>query len=121
MTPRGLEKVVVTYPYATEGSMRFHHSMMGVFLRDAATKQRIVDGGELIAVSSGANITMARNEAVEKFLSLPGRPDWLRARSPHFYLRDGYRIERIITRTSQECRNWWEKRLHPTHDQRNTR
>ena len=77
MTPRGLEKVVVTYPYPTHGSMRFHHSMLGVFVRDGATTKRIVDGGELIAVSSGANITNARNEAVEKFLSLPSKPDWL--------------------------------------------
>lgn len=75
--PRSMEKVAVSYPYATEGSMRFHHSLLGVFVRDAATSQRIVKGGELIAVSSGANITNARNEAVAAFLALPSQPDWL--------------------------------------------
>jgi len=67
------QRVAVAYPHPQELSARFTHSLIPMLCRDAAGAQRI----ELIANSSGANITNARNEACEAFLDrLPGY-DWL--------------------------------------------
>lgn len=76
MIPKKDQKVVIAYPYAGEVSSRFHHSLMGVLAYDAANRQRVIRGDGFIAVSSGANITNARNEIVVAFLD-KCEADWL--------------------------------------------
>lgn len=77
MPAKNSQKVAVSYPYPTQVSARFHHSLVQLLVRDAAKHQRVVNGGDLIANSSGANITNARNEITAKFLAHPEQPDWL--------------------------------------------
>lgn len=74
---RDAEKVIIAYPYGSEVSARFHHSLMATLVYDAQTKQRILGCEGFIAVSSGANITNARNEAVVAFLDKTSLADWL--------------------------------------------
>lgn len=67
------QTVAVCYPYGHEVSARFSHSKDELLVFDAANRRRII--GRL-SNSSGANITNARNEIVERALKLPNL-DWL--------------------------------------------
>lgn len=64
---RASASVAVAYPHAHEVSARFHKSMYALLVYDSKNRRRLVDGGWL-PVSSGANVTNARNEIVEAFL-----------------------------------------------------
>lgn len=70
------QKVVLAFPHGHEVSARFLKWVMTLLAYDAATKGRIMRGGDFIGVSSGANITNARNEIVVAFLDKTDA-DWL--------------------------------------------
>lgn len=76
MTAKNDQKVVIAYPYGHEVSARFHHSLMKVLVHDGAHRRRVLGCEGFIAVSSGANITNARNEIVVAFLDFT-HADWL--------------------------------------------
>lgn len=76
MTAKNDQKVVIAFPHGHEVSARFLKSMMGLLAYDALHRGRIIRGGDFCAVSSGANITNARNEIVVAFLDKT-TADWL--------------------------------------------
>ncbi len=86
MKPRADQKVAVAYPHPDEVSAKFMRSMLHTWRLDAMTqtrpdgskvggKLRILDGGALLAVESGAVIARGRNQVVREFLKLDA--DWL--------------------------------------------
>lgn len=76
MTAKNDQKVVIAYPYGHEVAARFMHSLMNVLVWDANHRRRVLGCEGFIAVSSGANITNARNEIVVAFLDRT-KADWL--------------------------------------------
>ena len=76
MRSKNDQKVVIAYPYGHEVSARFMHSLMKTLVHDANHRRRVLGCEGFIAVSSGANITNARNEIVVAFLDYT-EADWL--------------------------------------------
>ena len=79
-------KVAVSYPHPDEVNARFMRSMLHVWRVDALAQHRadgsrvgghmrIMDGGALLAVESGAVIARGRNQIVREFMKLDA--DWL--------------------------------------------
>jgi GT2 family glycosyltransferase len=68
--------VVIAYPHPVgEVGARFHQSLVDLLVRDAYTNHHVVGH---MPISSGANITTARNKIVREFLSgYPSNPEWL--------------------------------------------
>jgi hypothetical protein len=65
------QRVYIGYPHGDEGSCKFFHSLIPTYILDGARNRRL----DLIANSSGANVTNARNEIAAQFLDTDG--DWL--------------------------------------------
>lgn len=69
---RTADKVAIGYVHPTEVGAGFHHSLIGLLLRDIQTSRRVV---AMYPHNSSANISNARNKIVAKFLDGPA--DWL--------------------------------------------
>lgn len=76
MTGKGLVAVAYAHPGEVDGS--FHESMLRLIMADhTRAKPRILGGGGTIGMASGPRIAAARNEMVQRFLSMPTEPEWL--------------------------------------------
>ena len=77
MTSKNAQKVMlaVLHPVG-EVSSRFYRSVVNLLAYDSRHHGRILHGGAHLDLSSGAQITTARNEVVKTFLATPGI-DWL--------------------------------------------
>lgn len=75
MPKKSQQKVVLAHPHGHEVSARFYKSIYALLVWDAKHNNRLVNGGWL-PNSSGANVTNARNEIVDAFLTMQGF-DWL--------------------------------------------
>lgn len=75
---RADQKVAVCYLHPSEAvHPSFHQSLVNLLVHDMHGHRRIVEGGAHIARQSGANVSGPRNELVECFLALDGKPEWL--------------------------------------------
>jgi GT2 family glycosyltransferase len=85
-TPKRDQKVAIAFPHPDDVSAKFMRSMLYLWRLDAiggkrldgskvGGRQRIINGGALIAVSSGAVIARTRNKIVREFLTHDA--DWL--------------------------------------------
>jgi hypothetical protein len=69
VTKPGRGKVVFSYVHPAEAvTAAFHHSLIGLLTWDMSHKRRIIGGGGLFPVVSGANIVNARNLVIRTFL-----------------------------------------------------
>lgn len=76
MTSRDAQGVIISYPHPEEGvGGRFHRSLINLLAYDAANLGRVMRHGGHAPLSSGAQITKARNKIVEQFLATG--IDWL--------------------------------------------
>lgn len=76
MTSRDNQGVIISYPHPEEGvGARFHRSLVSLLAYDAANHGRVIRHGGHAPLSSGAQITKARNKIVEQFLATG--IDWL--------------------------------------------
>lgn len=86
MKPRSEMKVAIAYPHPPDVKAKFMRSMLFAWRLDALAQtrpdgtkvgghMRILDGGALLAVESGAVITRGRTQIVTEFLKLDA--DWL--------------------------------------------
>lgn len=71
---RTADKAVVAYVHPVEVTASFHHSLLGLVLRDMTGPRRI---GDVHAENSSANITNARNRLVRRFLATPHQWLWM--------------------------------------------
>lgn len=76
LKPRKDQKVLLATPHGHEVSARWVKSLLALIAHDIRNHGRIVDGGNYLLNSSGANVTNARNEIVRTFLDVTDH-DWL--------------------------------------------
>lgn len=75
MTSKKAQKVLLATPHGHEVTARWTKCVLNLVAYDMANHGRIVNGGNFLLNSSGANVTNARNEIVAKFLETD--IDWL--------------------------------------------
>lgn len=73
---RSQEKVVIGYLSPNTVHTDFMESVLYLTVYDMAFKRRVVEGGGLLPVRAGANLSAPRNDMVRKFLTT-SNADWL--------------------------------------------
>jgi len=70
------EKVVVGFMSPGDVKSDYMLSLLYMLMFDFANHQRVVNGGGIVNIDAGCNLSAPRNEMVKKFLAHPGA-DWL--------------------------------------------
>lgn len=69
--------VMVGYCHTDRIDATFHTCLVSLLLYDTHHSRRVVDHGDICALSSGPRIASARNQIVDAFLRHPREPRWL--------------------------------------------
>lgn len=68
------DSVVIAWIHPNDVSAQFTESLVGIHVHDLNGPRHLVDR---IPHFSSANVSWARNQVVQRFLTLPSEPDWL--------------------------------------------